>query len=113
MSEGILLAIVGGVFSLAVAITGGIFQRGNRQKQKEKERDATVREERNKKDAVERRKNRAHDALTRQIAWHLIDGNDTPKLTEIYEDAIKAEKAWTETETAFYEKLDRIEAKYK
>lgn len=112
MSDTVLVSIISGIFLVAVSVTGGIFQKGHKQKEREKQRDAEVRQERNTKDAVERKKNRAHDALTRQIAWHLIHKNDLDRLLKRHSDALEAETEWAEKERLFYERLDEIETKY-
>jgi hypothetical protein len=100
--------MIGGIVSIFGLVFGWITTRNAKADKKRAESQAEIGRLRNERDTAEDEKNEAHDALSRQVAKHLITGNDTETLEKLAKAADASVVKWQETEKRLSAEMEKI-----
>lgn len=105
MSEGIIIAVIGGFFTVFTVVFGYFVSKNTAAEKERKRQEKEIGELRNLRDEAEEKKNDAHDKLTRQMANCMACGNDKKKLPPLIKNAEEADEEWKEKSAELFTKM--------
>jgi len=111
MDTGIITAIIVGVFGIFTTLMTLQSNKAKKAEQQRMEQNAEIGRLRNQRDEAESEKDEAHDALTRQTARHIVDGNHVELLAELADKADEAAKAFAKKKTELAYEMERVWSK--
>jgi hypothetical protein len=108
MDTGIIIAIITGVFAVFGTLITLQSKRTEKAEQMRIERNTEIGRLRNQRDEAESEKDEAHDALARQTARHIIDGNHIDILAHLAEEAEQAAEKFSKKKRELADEMERI-----